>query len=479
MRNLETAIRYWCLALLATAATAAGVRAEDLVRVERGAAPESPFVRVAREAGPSVVSIRVDRAVTRGGQDLGPMEELYRRYFPDGEGGDDPFGGHGSGTGFVVTAQGHILTNNHVIDRADAVRVRFPGEDRDRDAEVVGADPASDLALLRVEARDLPRPLTFADSDEVRVGDWAVAVGNPFGNLAGSLTVGVVSAKGRRDLAIHGGAPRFQNFLQTDAAINFGNSGGPLLDIVGRVIGVNTAVNRAGQGIGFAIPANYARRVLVSLAEHGRVIRGWLGARFADHRVDGVPAGARIEAVEPGSPAAAADLRPGDVVEGLGGRGIADAEDLDFLVSIAEVGAPQPCRLLREGRRIDVQVVPAEAPDDRSRDRDRPDAWLGMSVAAAVGDDPRVTRLREVFGVETDRGVMVVEVAPDGPAATAGLRPGDVILAIGDRPVADVEAYLAIRAELGDDPGAVTLLIESGGERSYLRLDSGTETREG
>lgn len=467
------------LALLIAAATAAGARAEDLVRVERGPAPESPFVRVAREAGPSVVSIRVDRGVTRGGQDLGPMEELYRQFFPDDDGGGGPFGGHGSGTGFLVTGQGHILTNNHVIARADAVKVRFPGEGRDREATVVGTDPASDLALLQVAAADLPRPLTFADSDEVRVGDWAVAVGNPFGNLAGSVTIGVVSAKGRRDLAIHGGAPRFQNFLQTDAAINFGNSGGPLLDIAGRVIGVNTAVNKAGQGIGFAIPANHARRVLESLAEHGRVIRGWLGARFADHRDDGVAAGARIEAVEPDSPAAAAGLQVGDVILGLGARDVADAEDLDFVLSMSDVGTPQPCRVLREGRRIEVQVVPAEAPADGIRDRNRDDAWLGMSVASAVGDDPRVARLREVFGVETDRGVMVVEVSPAGPAAQAGIRAGDVILAVGERPVADAEAFQAIRAELGEDPGAVTLLVESGGEQSYLRLDSGSGSREG
>ncbi|HPF35237.1 MAG TPA: trypsin-like peptidase domain-containing protein [Candidatus Krumholzibacteria bacterium] len=479
MRRFQTILGIQALALLLAAATAVGVRAEDLVRVERGPAPDSPFVRVARDAGPSVVSIRVDRGVTGGGQDLGPMEELYRRYFPEDDQGGSPFGGHGSGTGFLVTGQGHILTNNHVIDRADAITVRFPGEDRDREASLVGADPASDLALLLVAADELPRPLTFADSDEIRVGDWAVAVGNPFGNLAGSLTIGVVSAKGRRDLAIHGGAPRFQNFLQTDAAINFGNSGGPLLDIAGRVIGVNTAVNRAGQGIGFAIPSNYARRVLESLAQHGRVIRGWLGVRTADHRVDGVPAGARVEAVEPDSPAAAADLRAGDVIIELGGREIADAETLDFLVSIADLGAPQPCRVQREGRRIMVQVVPAEAPADQSRDRNRADAWLGMSLASAVGDDPRVTRLREVFGTETDRGVMVVEVVPDGPAALAGVRVGDVILAIGERPVADAEAFAAIRIELGESPDAVTLLLESGGQQSYLRLGSGNGTGKG
>ncbi len=471
------------LLLLMTAwlfATVAASHASDLVAVDRHPVPESPFVNVARNAAPSVVSIRVERGVTRGGQDQGPMAELYRRFFPeDGSGEQNPFDQLGSGTGFLVSRAGHILTNNHVIDRADEVRVRFPGEDQDRHAVIVGVDPASDLALLQVENVDAASPLIFADSDAVVVGDWAIAVGNPFGNLAGSLTVGVVSAKDRSGLAIHGGAPRFQNFLQTDAAINFGNSGGPLLDILGRVIGVNTAINSAGQGIGFAIPSNYARRVLEQLAEHGRVIRGWIGARFVDERVDGIPSGVRIESVFEGSPASVAGLAEGDVIVAFAGRAVADSQDLEFLVSDAEIGIPQPCRILRREQGIDLEVTPAEEPDMLEREWNRGTSWLGMSVASANGDDPRVARLREVFGVETDRGVMVLEVDENGPAAAAGVQPGDVVLAIEDRPVENLEDYLLIRGDFGDDQITVTLLIESGGEKSYLRLESRLESREG
>jgi len=453
--------------------------ATDLVEVDTRPVPESPFVSVARDAGHSVVSVRVERSITRGGQDLGPMEELYRQFFPGEAGGQTPFGQPGSGTGFVVSGDGHILTNNHVIDRADAVRVRFPGEDQDRPAVIVGVDPASDLALLQVEGEPRAKPLIFADSDIVSVGDWAIAVGNPFGNLAGSLTVGVVSAKGRHGLAIHGGAPRFQDFLQTDAAINFGNSGGPLLDISGRVIGVNTAINSAGQGIGFAIPSNYARRVLEQLAVHGRVIRGWLGARFADHRAEGISSGARIETVQNDSPAAVAGLVQDDVIVFFAGRNVADGQDLEFLVSDAEIGIPQSCRILRRGQGIDLEIVLVEEPVDLGRERHRGEVWLGMSVASVSGDDPRVTRLREVFGVETDRGVMVLEVAEGSPAEAAGVRPGDVILAIEDRAVSNLEEFLGMSGDFGDGQDTVTLLIESGGERSYVRVDAGTRSRKG
>ena len=471
------------LLLLLTAwlcAYAVASRASDLVEVDLRPVPESPFVNVARNAAPSVVSIRVERGVTRGGQDQGPMAELYRQYFPDdGSGEQNPFDQLGSGTGFLVSRSGHILTNNHVIDRADEVRVRFPGEDQDRLAVIVGVDPASDLALLQVENVTVASPLIFADSGAVVVGDWAIAVGNPFGNLAGSLTVGVVSAKGRSGLAIHGGAPRFQNFLQTDAAINFGNSGGPLLDISGRVIGVNTAINSAGQGIGFAIPSNYARRVLEQLAEHGRVIRGWIGARFVDERVDGLPSGVRIEAILDDSPASKAGLAEGDVIVAFADQNVADSQDLEFLVSDAKIGMPQPCRILRREQGIELEVTPAVEPDMLEREWNRGPSWLGMSVASANGDDPRVARLREVFGVETDRGVMVLEVDDGGPAAAAGVQPGDVVLAIEDRPVENLEDYLSIRGDFGDDQTTVTLLIESGGEKSYLRLETKLESREG
>jgi serine protease Do len=446
-------------------------RAEGLARVERSPVPESPFTAVAREAGASVVSIRVIRDVSGGVGDLGPMEDLYRRYFPeDGDDGASPFRRSGSGTGFVVSELGYILTNNHVIARADEVGVRFSGDDETYPAVVVGADPASDLAVLKIEAgRPLPS-LVFGDSESVRVGDWAIAVGNPFGNLAGSVTVGVVSAKGRNDLAIHGGAPRYQDFLQTDAAINFGNSGGPLLDITGRVIGVNTAVNKAGQGIGFAIPSNYAVRIFEQLAAEGRVIRGWMGAVTSDFRDGSRAGGALVESLVPGSPAQKAGLLPGDVIVSFDGVDVAVDRELQFLVSDAELGRDIPVRCLRDGRGVDLVVVLVEEPADAA-DRHRGEEWLGMATVSLDSDDPRAARLREAFGVEGDRGVLVVSVDTESPAGRAGLRPGDLILAVNDRPVGDQSEFDRLRDELGSAPGDITLLVESGGQRSYLLLD--------
>jgi S1-C subfamily serine protease len=402
--------------------------------------------------------------------DLGPMEEMYRRYFPGEPEDGTPFSPAGSGTGFVVSADGYILTNHHVIVRADAIHVRFSGESGSVAAELVGSDPASDLAVIRI-ARDGLEPLVFADSDRVRVGDWAIVVGNPFGNLEGSLTVGVISAKGRSDLAIHGGAPRFQDFIQTDAPINFGNSGGPLLDLLGRVIGINTAINSSGQGIGFAVPANQARRVCEQIMEHGRVIRGWVGLRCVDHLVDGMPGGALVDAVLPDSPAAAAGVAPGDVVTALGGHAVRNDRELQFLVADAEPGVGTTLSLLREGRATSLAVVPGTAPEREPDAEPSVRHWHGLIAAPAAGDDPRVAHLREALGVAAEHGLMVVAVVPDSPAERAGLHPGDVILEIDDRPVDDLVQYRQLQEELAGTDLEITLLVEAGGTRGYRLLD--------
>lgn len=458
------------LVMLLAGVCIAGPGDGDPFVVDSDEPDRSPFVAVAEAARPAVVSIRTVRSVTQGDIDLDPMEEMYRRFFPEGAG--DPFAQPGSGTGFVATASGHIITNNHVIARADAVSVRFSGDPIDHPATVVGVDPASDLAVLRIDPGICPGPLRFADSDRVRVGDWAVAVGNPFGNLEGSLTVGVVSAKGRSDLVIAGGAPRFQDFLQTDAPINFGNSGGPLLDIEGRVIGVNTAMKAGGQGIGFAIPGNFVRRICGQLISQGRVVRGHLGARTQDR--EGSAAGALVTAVLPDSPADAAGIVAGDVIVGLGDSQVDGQRDLIFAISDASVGEELDCVVERGGSRLTLTVVLETTAAEAAG---AGETWRGLAVADADDDAPRVRRLRESLGIEPEPGAMVLSVDAVSAGAEAGVAAGDVVTAVQGKRIAGRDDFLAAVSAAASGDGIVRLLIRSGGEQKYIDVAQGTSGR--
>lgn len=271
------------------------------------------------------------------------------------------------GSGFVVDDEGHILTNAHVIEGASSIRV-VSADDTERDAEIVGVDPATDVAVIRVRNTEGLTPLPLGDSDAVRVGDWTVAVGNPFG-LSSTVTAGILSARSRRDVPL-GGRVRYVDFLQTDASINPGNSGGPLLDMQGHVIGINTAVNREGQGIAFAIPVNMVREILPQLIEGGRVSRSWLGVF-----IDGVDPdialamvlddthGALVTRTVEGGPAQIAGMRPGDVIVRFGQTDIAGPDDLKWIASTAGVGSSVPVTLIRGGREVVLDVVMGELPE--------------------------------------------------------------------------------------------------------------------
>jgi serine protease Do len=271
------------------------------------------------------------------------------------------------GSGFVVDAAGHILTNAHVIDGATSVRVAF-SDQTERDAEIIGVDAATDIAVIRVEPFDGLAPLPLGDSDASRVGDWTIAVGNPFG-LTSTVTAGIVSARSRRDVPL-AGRIRYVDFLQTDASINPGNSGGPLIDMSGHVIGINTAINREGQGIAFAIPINMVREVLPQLIEQGRVQRGWLGVFIEDVNAEiatrlALPSdeGALVTQTVPGGPAALAGLKPGDVITRFGDEPVSSPDDLKWIASAATVGSRVPVTLRRGGAERVLDVVMGELPD--------------------------------------------------------------------------------------------------------------------
>ena len=432
----------------------------------------SPFVAVGRAVRPAVVSIRITRAVGAGGIDRTPLQEMYRQFFPDGEGEGGRFENPGTGSGFVVDPGGDILTNHHVIASADRIYVRFPGESGEYPAELAGSDSLTDLALLRIDpqGRDLPY-LTFGDSDGLEVGDWVIAVGNPFGNLEGSMTVGILSAKGRGDLNIQGLTPRYQNFLQTDASINFGNSGGPLVDIRAHVIGVNTAVNTVGQGIGFAVPSRMVRRIYQQLATDGRVTRGWLGA--AAHDRDGM---VMIGSIVAESPAEAAGIQADDRLVSFAGEVVTSQRQLQFLVAETAVGEQQSCVIERNGNRIELAVTLTEL-DLGRLDAVAEDFWLGLEVADLGGTDPRVARLKETLGIEAAGGVLVVGIEAGRPGPEAGIRPGDVLVAVADRDLPDLAAWQAARNILGGRRDSLDLLVRTGTSERFVQVtprDTGT-----
>ena len=449
-----------------------------LAQSARSEVIRSPFVEVGRTVRPAVVSIRTIRTTGPDGVGTGPMQEMYRRFFPDAEGEGGRFEMPSTGSGFVVDGAGHVLTNHHVIAGADEIFVRFGGERREYRAELRGTDPNTDLALLVFDAgqRDLP-VLEFADSELVEVGSWAVAVGNPFGNLESTLTVGVVSAKGRGDLVIGGLTPRYQDFIQTDASINFGNSGGPLVDVSGRVIGVNTAINQRGQGIGFAVPSNLVLSIYGDLRDHGRVIRGYLGIGTEDvvgivGEDDGdLDGGARVMDVVAGSPADEAGLRVGDVIVSYGGKPVGSRRELQFLIAGTSPGTEVDLSIDRDGVRQDLRATPVEWQEDTSEAAAaKAVQWLGMEVAPLAGNDPRVVRLRDMLGVAPTMGVMVVAIEDDRPAADAGIHPGDVLVSIEGHELADLADWEQARDLLAGRREPLTILVRTGTAEQYLQL---------
>lgn len=437
------------------------------------------FAHVAERVAPSVVNVRSSvRVAGPSGRALPRMdEERLREFF--GDGFLDRFGGRGGGairegqgSGFIVDEDGHILTNNHVVAEASEVRVQLH-DGREFVAEVVGTDPRTDLAVLRIEADGL-RPLRFAEAEGVRVGEWVVAVGNPFG-LESTITAGIVSAKGRTRVGI----TDYENFIQTDAAINPGNSGGPLVNLRGEVVGVNTAIaTRTGGsvGVGFAIPSDLAGSILRRLVDDGVVVRGWLGVVIQDldpglarsfgfEGTDGV----LISEVQPGGPADGAGLRAGDIVTAFNGRSLRSMDDLRLSVAEVRPGTGVDIVVHREGRERRLEVEVGEQPGGASvaaREPDGPARELGLRL------EPLDAGLAERLGLGPDvSGVVVAGVEPLTAAARAGLRAGDIVTHADGEPVGSVRALAARLRAAGSD--GVRLTVRTGESRRFVFLPTG------
>jgi len=435
---------------------------------------ESPFASVVEKALPAVVFIDVKKKVT--GQTGFQQDELFRRFFGE-EAPRRPRFEPTSGSGFIIDAAGHILTNNHVVSNAEDITVTL-NDRRTFTAKVVGADQETDVAVIQISGDGLPT-LPLGDSERLRIGDWAIAIGNPLGELRGSVTVGIISAQGRSNLNIFGGTPSYQDFIQTDASINFGNSGGPLCNIHGEAIGINTAINPSGQGIGFAIPINLARHVAEQLMASGKVKRAWMGVTLAPLTPElaegfGIKGsdGVLVQGVLDGQPASRAGLKRNDVIVEFNGQPVTDMQKFRLKVADMAIGTRVNLVVLREGRRVPLTMTLVE----------RTDTVVAQNAPVPGGGDspvPGGLRVRDLTADERSNGsiatgVLVAAVEDGSAAEDAGLQPGDIIEEVGGKPVSSAAAFArALRDAKESRKQHAVLLVNSNGNTRFvpLRLD--------
>jgi serine protease Do len=415
------------------------------------------------------------------------FEEFFERFFgrPMPEMPRE-FRGQGLGSGFILNAEGYVLTNNHVVENATDIKVRLSDE-RELSARIVGRDPATDVALIQLQSP--PKglsPIVLGDSDALRQGDFVLAMGSPFG-LDETVTLGIVSAKNRSRIGPGGGQGTYDDFIQTDAAINPGNSGGPLFNLRGEVVGINTAIvsPQIGQGIGFAVPINLAKQLLPQLREKGKVVRGYLGVSIADLD-EGLASGfglardtkgALVQQIVPKSPAAQGGVEVGDVVVALDGKPVESAGELTRSVAFVPPGTTVRLTVLRDGKKKDLRFAVGQRPDEERVARGEPEAKpgaadkspkLGVTVAPLSADAARE------LGLGPEQGVQVTEVLGGGPAEAAGLRRGDVILSVNKKPVGKPEQIGEMVAKLKEGDTAL-LRVRRGDAAFFVAVPIGGE----
>ncbi|MFQ6612197.1 MAG: Do family serine endopeptidase [Fidelibacterota bacterium] len=434
---------------------------------------------VAERTNPAVVTILTEKKVKLGDlhQEIPFNNDFFRFFNPQNP--EREFRTNALGSGVIVNSQkGYIVTNNHVVEDMDKVTVRLIDK-REFKAEIVGRDPKSDVAILKIKADNLT-DLGFGDSDKLRVGEWVIAVGSPFSvNLSHTVTLGIVSAKGRGNIL--GRSDFYEDFIQTDAAINPGNSGGALLNLDGELVGINTAIytggyDRSNKGVGFAIPSNMVKKVMKDLIEKGRVIRAWIGVQIqplddSNARALGLQTrdGALIADVVNNSPAEKAGLQTGDVILIFDGKKVHSVDHLRNIVSASTPNKRYDLKIVRDGRERAISVRLEEMPGDdvvlASTKQKIEDSSIGIKVK-----DISKTLLNE-YGISgRPKGVIVINVQPGSPAARVGIRPGDIITRVGTKPVSGSREFKSMvkKAEKND---VVLLHVKRGNVARYVTID--------
>ena len=442
-------------------------------------APDTPimvpgnFTELAEKVRDGVVNIQAVKNMKGGGRVFrhffgNPFgrQNPFEEFFGPGFGEDDSSEGFQQkslGSGFIVDREGYIITNNHVVENADEIKVKL-SNGKEFEAKVVGRDPKTDLALIRIKGAPDLQPLQLGDSDASKVGSWVVAIGSPFG-LEQTITAGIVSAKGRTI-----GAGPYDNFIQTDASINPGNSGGPLINTKGEVVGINTAIIASGQGIGFAIPVNMAKEVMPQLKDKGKVTRGWIGVGIQEMTPELAKSfglkekkGAIVSQVFKDGPADKAGIQQGDVIMEFDGKEISESKDLPRIVAAVPVGKSVAVKLSRNGNITTKDLKVGEMEEKITETAKAPSGKkLGIAVQNIT------PQIAEALSLKDTRGAVVTQVEPGSVAANAGIQQGDVIREVNRKPVNDARNFIRRIEEAKG--GSLLLLIQRGESSLYLTL---------
>lgn len=435
------------------------------------------FSELAEKASPAVVNISTIKVVQISKrlrrffspfEENDPLNDFFKRFF--GEIPESKRKEHALGSGFIISPDGYIVTNNHVVSKADEITVILKGGKESYKAKIIGTDPETDLALLKIDAKEALPYLTFGDSDKMRPGDWVIAIGNPFG-LDHTVTAGIISAKGR----VIGAGP-YDNFLQTDASINPGNSGGPLLNLKGEVIGINTAIVASGQGIGFAIPSNMAKQVIEQLKKYKKVKRGWLGVTIQDVDINTAkalglkePKGALVASVLKGEPADKAGIKVGDVIIAVNDKPVSDSHDLTRKIGLLKPHSKAKITVWRNGeikelwvrlgeRKINVAMGEAEIPGSLEG------YILGMKLREVTQEDV------DKYNLDSDKGLIVLEVKPGSKADESDIRVYDILLKGNFKELNTMNDLKEVIEKDAKKKGALLLLIKRKGQTIFRTI---------